>query len=66
MHIPDGWTYEYLHDRCKEKNFIIYSTHASLGNVVRLASMGQVSNEQIDPFLTVLDDIFESGPKGEL
>lgn len=56
-HLPDGIQYEDLHDALKVRSFIIYATQKQLGSTVRIASMGQLSNNDIAQFLTALADV---------
>jgi 2-aminoethylphosphonate-pyruvate transaminase len=56
-HLPSGIRYEDLHDALKTRGFVIYATQKQLGPTVRIASMGQLSKNDITRFLAALQDV---------
>ncbi|HVW48297.1 MAG TPA: 2-aminoethylphosphonate aminotransferase [Solirubrobacterales bacterium] len=53
-HLPDGVTYEHLHDALKAAGFVVYATQARLGATVRIGTMGQLTEADIARFLAAL------------
>ena len=52
-HLPDGVTYQMLHDKLKERGYVIYPGQGLLdGKIFRVANMGALTEQQIDGFLT--------------
>lgn len=60
-HLPAGVTYQSLHDRLKERGYLI---HPGLGpfesKIFRVAHMGPLSQQEIDGFLTAFQQVLES------
>lgn len=52
-HLPDGVTYQALHDKLKEQGYIIAPGVGQLeGKIFRVANMGVLTEQQIEGFLT--------------
>lgn len=62
-HLPSGVRYEDLHDALKARGFVIYATQKQLGPTVRIASMGQLSKNDITRFLAALQDVMLEIPE---
>jgi 2-aminoethylphosphonate-pyruvate transaminase len=57
VYLPTGVTFKELHDRVKEKGFVIYNSQGRLqGTVFMLGVVGVISERDIDEFLAVLKD----------
>jgi len=57
-HLPEGVTYESLHDRLKEQSYVIYAGQGQLENkIFRVANMGALTETQVVGFLTVFERI---------
>lgn len=51
--LPDGYTYEQIHDALKQSGFIIYAGQGGLKNsIFRIANMGDIHLEDVDYLLT--------------
>jgi len=51
-HLPDGMTYQRLHDKLKEQGYIIAPGLGQLeGKIFRVANMGALTGQQIEGFL---------------
>jgi 2-aminoethylphosphonate-pyruvate transaminase len=63
--LPDGVSYQELHDGLKALGFVIYAAPAEYGALVRVANMGQLTAGNVSDFLnavaTVLDEIRARG-----
>ncbi|WP_157162999.1 pyridoxal-phosphate-dependent aminotransferase family protein [Actinoalloteichus spitiensis] len=53
--LPDGVEYQHLHDRLKADGFVIYGCPPRLGSICRIATMGQLTTDQISAFLVAFD-----------
>ena len=52
--LPEGWSYERLHDRLKEHGFVIYAGQGDLASeVFRVAHMGDIDSD-----LSLLCELF--------
>ncbi len=61
FHLPAGITYQTLHDRLKEKGFVIYAGQGQLeSKIFRIANMGALAPQQIEDFLTAFEQVLES------
>jgi 2-aminoethylphosphonate-pyruvate transaminase len=48
FHLPEGTTYEPLHDLLKEAGFVIYAGQAGLyHSIFRIANMGDISDRDL-------------------
>jgi 2-aminoethylphosphonate-pyruvate transaminase len=55
-HLPEGVSYQSLHDRLKQQGYVIYAGQGSLeSKIFRVANMGALSEAQFGGFL----DAFE-------
>jgi 2-aminoethylphosphonate-pyruvate transaminase len=62
IYLPGGMSYAELHDRLKERGFVIYAGQESLANsAFRLANMGQMAAADIDRFLAALEEVLRIG-----
>ncbi|MCQ8773903.1 2-aminoethylphosphonate aminotransferase [Streptomyces sp. KLMMK] len=57
VHVPDGVRYADLHDLLKDEGFVIYGVQEQVGNVFRVANMGQLATDVPDVFLAALDRV---------
>lgn len=56
VYLPDGLTYEYLHDQLKARGFVIYAAQDALkARVFRLSNIGQITLRDIGRFFEALD-----------
>jgi 2-aminoethylphosphonate-pyruvate transaminase len=55
--VPRGIRYADLHDGLKDEGFIVYGVQEQLGDVFRVANMGQLSEAVIEDFLAALDRV---------
>ncbi len=59
--LPQGFTYEALHDALKEHGYIIYAGQGHLGSdVFRIANMGELTLAALRDFLAVLESVLHS------
>ena len=66
LKLPEGISYNWLHDRLKENGFIIYAGQGNFNEkIFRVANMGDIRKEEFEQFLEVLKECF-SGGRGEL
>jgi len=58
FYLPNGISYEYLHDALKEYGFIIYAGQAGLKKkIFRIANMGEIKEEDIARFFSCIKKI---------
>ncbi len=58
LHLPEGFTYEALHDRLKAKRFVIYAGQGHLSpRIFRVANMGALSRRDFTAFLATLTTV---------
>lgn len=58
FYLPSGITYEFLHDRLKERGFVIYAGQGRLvSNLFRIANMGNIGEEDIERLFAHLGEI---------
>jgi 2-aminoethylphosphonate-pyruvate transaminase len=56
FHLPEGVTYQQLHDRLKAKGYVIYAGQGNLENrIFRVANMGALTEAQFTGFLDAFD-----------
>ncbi|KOV24011.1 aminotransferase class V-fold PLP-dependent enzyme [Streptomyces caelestis] len=60
--LPDGLTYEELHDGLKAEGFVVYSTQENGAREFRIANMGQLTEEDITGFLAAFDRVVDKHP----
>ena len=53
--LPSGWTYQWLHDQLRAQGIVIYGTQAEYGHVFRIATMGQLVQEDIERLFVGID-----------
>jgi 2-aminoethylphosphonate-pyruvate transaminase len=59
FHLPEGVSYEALHDHLKEAGFVIYAGQAGLyHSIFRIANMGDISDRDLARFLGVFREHF--------
>ena len=57
-YLPDGVSYQSLHDRLKQRGYVIYAGQGNLENkVFRVANMGAVSEAQFASFLDAFEQV---------
>ena len=57
-YLPDGVSYQSLHDRLKQRGYVIYAGQGNLENkVFRVANMGAVSEAQFAGFLDAFEQV---------
>jgi 2-aminoethylphosphonate-pyruvate transaminase len=57
-YLPEGLTYQSLHDRLKEQGYVIYAGQGNLENkVFRVANMGALNEAQFTSFLDAVERI---------
>ena len=57
VHLPEGITYDELHDGLKAEGYVVYSTQEQLAGVFRVANMGQLTEADIEGFLAAYDRV---------
>lgn len=58
--VPEGLTYNTLHDALKKKGFVIYSGQSSLKDrIFRVSNLGEVSVKDLRCFLSILSGILK-------
>jgi 2-aminoethylphosphonate-pyruvate transaminase len=63
FHVPQGLTYQQLHDRLKEQGYVIYAGQGHLeSKIFRIANMGALSKADVEGFLNAFQQILESSP----
>jgi 2-aminoethylphosphonate-pyruvate transaminase len=61
FHLPNGVTYQTLHDRLKEQGYVIYAGQGQLeSKAFRVANMGALSVQDIEGFLSAFQKVLES------
>ena len=56
-HLPEGMSYDALHDELKKRGFVIYAGQAPLRNqLFRISTMGEISDADIERFLAAFDE----------
>ena len=57
-HLPDGVTYQSLHDRLKQQGYVIYAGQGNLEiKIFRVANMGALSEAQFGGFLDAFEQV---------
>jgi 2-aminoethylphosphonate-pyruvate transaminase len=60
-HLPSGLSYRTLHDRLKERGYVIYAGQGPLADqIFRVANMGALSTQEIEGFLAAFYESLES------
>ena len=61
FHLPNGLTYQTLHDRLKDQGYVIYAGQGQLeSKVFRIANMGALSPQDVDGFLAAFQKTLET------
>ncbi len=64
LKLPDGISYDWLHDQLKDNGFVIYAGQGLFNNkIFRIANMGNIHNEEFDRCLKVLKECFITAEK---
>ena len=59
LKLPNGISYDWLHDRLKENGFVIYAGQGLFSEkIFRIANMGNIQGDEFDRCLKVLKDCF--------
>jgi 2-aminoethylphosphonate-pyruvate transaminase len=57
-YLPDGVSYQFLHDRLKQQGYVIYAGQGNLQNkIFRVANMGALSGAQFGGFLDTFERV---------
>jgi 2-aminoethylphosphonate-pyruvate transaminase len=57
-HLPEGLTYESLHDRLKKEGYVIYAGQGQLeSKIFRVANMGALTETQVGGFLNAFERV---------
>ncbi|MFI5764152.1 aminotransferase class V-fold PLP-dependent enzyme [Streptomyces sp. NPDC051563] len=59
--LPEGMTYDRLHDGLKERGYVIYATQAADAGGFRLAAMGRLTDRDMRGLLAALDEVVKEG-----
>ncbi|MEV0963196.1 aminotransferase class V-fold PLP-dependent enzyme [Streptomyces sp. NPDC049910] len=57
VYVPEGMTYDELHDGLKTEGYVVYSTQEQLEGVFRVANMGQLDGDDVAGFLAAFDRV---------
>lgn len=58
FYLPEGWTYEALHDALKQAGFVIYAGQGDLQReIFRIANMGHIQDADVERLLAVFSDV---------
>ncbi len=58
FHVPEGLTYSVLHDRLKERGYVIYAGQGPLeSKIFRVANMGALQDTHIEGFLGAFEEV---------
>ncbi len=58
FYVPDGLTYAVLHDRLKERGYVIYAGQGRFASkIFRVATMGALRDADIEGFLGAFEDV---------
>ena len=60
FHLPENVSYPWLHDRLKERGYVIYAGQGQLESTIfRVANMGALTEKDIEGFLGAFQEILE-------
>jgi 2-aminoethylphosphonate-pyruvate transaminase len=60
-YLPEGLSYQTLHDRLRERGYVIYAGQGNLEHkIFRIANMGALSEQQFVEFLDAFEEIGKS------
>ena len=58
FHLPEGVSYQYLHDQLKARGFVIYAGQAHLeSKIFRVANMGNLEEKDFQEFLAAFEEV---------
>ena len=58
FYVPEGLTYQHLHDRLKERGYIIYAGQGYLNDkIFRVANMGSLTQADFEGFVSAYQEI---------
>ena len=61
-YLPEGLSYQTLHDRLRAQGYVIYAGQGNLENkIFRIANMGALTEQQFVEFLDVFEEIGKPG-----
>jgi len=59
-HLPEGLSYDVLHDRLKERGYVIYAGQGPLASkIFRIANMGALTEADLQGFLAAFQEVLE-------
>ena len=59
--LPEHQTYDEIHDRLKQRGFVIYAGQGSLATgMFRVSTMGDISNYDMERLLAALSSVFST------
>jgi 2-aminoethylphosphonate-pyruvate transaminase len=62
-HLPAGLSYQTLHDRLKERGYVIYAGQGPLeARVFRVANMGALTQADLEGFVAAVKQVLEAAP----
>jgi 2-aminoethylphosphonate-pyruvate transaminase len=62
-YLPAGLSYQVLHDRLKERGYVIYAGQGQLEpTIFRIANMGALSQQDLEGFLSAFQTVLETAP----
>jgi 2-aminoethylphosphonate-pyruvate transaminase len=62
-YLPAGLSYQVLHDRLKERGYVIYAGQGQLEpTIFRIANMGALSQQDLEGFLSAFQNVLETAP----
>jgi 2-aminoethylphosphonate-pyruvate transaminase len=62
-YLPAGLSYQVLHDRLKERGYVIYAGQGQLEpKIFRIANMGALSQQDLQGFLSAFQSVVEAAP----
>ncbi len=60
MLLPEGMTYQFIHNRLKERGFVIYEGQGKLqSGIFRVANMGHLTHDDFRRFLGALEEVLK-------
>lgn len=61
LNLPHGMTYAHLHDRLKERGFVIYAGQGQLNaKIFRIANMGELSMQDLEAFINNFKEVIKN------
>jgi 2-aminoethylphosphonate-pyruvate transaminase len=60
FYLPEGLTYTVLHDRLKERGYVIYAGQGHLeSEIFRVANMGALQEKHVEEFLGAFEEVLK-------